>query len=110
MSYELTEEQRMLQETVARLAKEQIAPEAGKRDEKAEFSWEMVEILRDNGLFGADFPEKYRSGTQRGRPVFGYGQTACRRNRHESDHRCGSATGRVRIHEGISAGTDDARR
>ncbi len=59
MSYELTEEQRMLQETVARLAKEQIAPEADKRDEKAEFSWEMVKILRDNGLFGADFPEKY---------------------------------------------------
>ncbi|MFC1824145.1 acyl-CoA dehydrogenase family protein [Thermodesulfobacteriota bacterium] len=59
MSYELTEEQIMLKETVARIAKEQIAQGAEKRDEEAEFPWDMVEILRENALFGADFPEKY---------------------------------------------------
>jgi alkylation response protein AidB-like acyl-CoA dehydrogenase len=59
MSNDLTEEQKMLKETVARIAKEQIAPGAAKRDEEAKFSWEMVEILRENALFGADFPEKY---------------------------------------------------
>ena len=59
MSYDLTEEQQMLKDTVARIAKEQIAPGAEKRDEEAKFPWDMVEILRENALFGADFPEKY---------------------------------------------------
>jgi len=49
----------MLKETVARIAKEQMAQGAEKRDEEAEFPWDMVEILRENALFGADFPEKY---------------------------------------------------
>jgi alkylation response protein AidB-like acyl-CoA dehydrogenase len=59
MSYDLTEEQEMLKETVARIAKEQIAPGAAQRDEKAEFPWDMVELLRENALFGADYPEKF---------------------------------------------------
>lgn len=58
MSYELTEEQLMLKETVARIAKEQIAPGAEKRDEESKFPWDMVELFRENALFGADFPEK----------------------------------------------------
>jgi alkylation response protein AidB-like acyl-CoA dehydrogenase len=59
VSYELTEEQIMLKETVARIAKEQIAPGADKRDEEAAFPWDIVDVLRENALFGADFPEKY---------------------------------------------------
>ena len=49
----------MLKDTVARIAREQIAPGAEKRDEEAKFPWDMVEVLRENALFGADFPEKY---------------------------------------------------
>ena len=59
MSYQLTEEQQMLKDTVARIAKEQIAPGAALRDEEAKFPWDMVEVLRENALFGADFPEEY---------------------------------------------------
>ena len=59
MSYDFTDEQIMLKDTVARIAKEHIAPGAEKRDEEAEFPWDMVEVLRVNGLFGADFPEEY---------------------------------------------------
>jgi alkylation response protein AidB-like acyl-CoA dehydrogenase len=59
MTYLLTEEQVMLKETIGRLAKEQIAPGAEKRDEEAEFPWDMVKVLRENALFGADFPERY---------------------------------------------------
>lgn len=59
MPYELSEEQIMLKDTVARIAKEQIAPGAEKRDEEAKFPWDMVELLRENALFGAHFPEKY---------------------------------------------------
>ena len=59
MQYSLTEEQLMVKDMVSRLAKEKIAPGAAERDEKAEFSWEMVKILRENGLFAADFPREY---------------------------------------------------
>ncbi len=59
MSYELSEEQIMLKETVSRIAKEQVAPGAEQRDEEEKFPWDMVDVLRENGLFGADFPEKY---------------------------------------------------
>ncbi len=59
MQYDLTEEQRMLQDMVRRLAKEQVEPGAARRDEEGKFDWEMVELLRENGLLGIDFDEAY---------------------------------------------------
>nr|HID58848.1 acyl-CoA dehydrogenase [Desulfobacterales bacterium] len=59
MQYELTEEQTMLRDMVRRLAREKIAPGAEERDKNAEFSWEIVDLLRENGLFGIDFPTEY---------------------------------------------------
>jgi alkylation response protein AidB-like acyl-CoA dehydrogenase len=59
MQYGLTEEQGLLRDTVRKLAKEKVEPGAGARDQKGEFSWEMVNLLRENGLFGVDFPEEY---------------------------------------------------
>ncbi|MFI5331555.1 MAG: acyl-CoA dehydrogenase family protein, partial [Desulfobaccales bacterium] len=59
MQYDLTEEQRMLQDMVRRLAKEQVEPGAAKRDIEGKFDWEMVDLLRENGLIGVDFPEAY---------------------------------------------------
>lgn len=59
MQYDLTEEQRMLQDTVRRLAREKVAPGAGQRDEEAHFDWRMVDLLRENGLYGIDFPEDH---------------------------------------------------
>jgi alkylation response protein AidB-like acyl-CoA dehydrogenase len=59
MQYGLTEEQRMLQNMARRLAKERVEPGAGRRDAEGEFSWEMVDLLRENGLYGIDFPETY---------------------------------------------------
>ncbi len=59
MLYDLTDEQRMLQETVRRIAKEQIEPGAAERDAKAEFPWDVVQVFRDNGLFACDFKEAY---------------------------------------------------
>jgi alkylation response protein AidB-like acyl-CoA dehydrogenase len=59
MQYDLTEEQRMLQTMVARLAKEKVEPGAARRDVEGTFDWEMVELLREHGLFGIDFPEAY---------------------------------------------------
>ena len=59
MQYELTEEQRMLQDMVRRLAKERVEPGATRRDAAGEFDWEMVDLMRENGLYGIDFPEAY---------------------------------------------------
>jgi len=59
MQYDLTEEQRMLQDMVRRLAKEQVEPGAARRDAAGAFDWEMVDLLRENGLFGVDFEEAY---------------------------------------------------
>jgi alkylation response protein AidB-like acyl-CoA dehydrogenase len=59
MQYELTEEQVLLQTTVRRLAKDKVSPGATGRDESEEFDWGMVELLRENGLYGTDFPETY---------------------------------------------------
>jgi alkylation response protein AidB-like acyl-CoA dehydrogenase len=59
MQYDLTEEQRILQNMVRRLAKEKVAPGAAQRDEDGKFDWSMVELMRENGLYGIDFPEAY---------------------------------------------------
>ena len=59
MQYELTEEQRMLQDMVRRLAREKVEPGAAKRDAEGKFAWEMVDLMRENGLYGIDFPEAY---------------------------------------------------
>ncbi len=67
MQYGLTEEQVLLRDTVRKLAKEKVEPGAGARDQKGEFSWEMVELIRENGLFGVDFPEEH--GGSRGRSL-----------------------------------------
>jgi len=59
MQYELTEEQRILQDMVRRLAREKVEPGAAKRDVEGEFDWKMVDLMRENGLYGIDFPEAY---------------------------------------------------
>jgi alkylation response protein AidB-like acyl-CoA dehydrogenase len=59
MQYDLTEEQRMLQDMVRRLATEQVEPGAARRDAEGVFDWGMVDQLRENGLFGVDFDEAY---------------------------------------------------
>lgn len=55
----LTEEERILQHTVRRLAKEKVAPGAAKRDVDGEFAPDMVELMVQNGFMGIDFPSEY---------------------------------------------------
>lgn len=59
MQYALTEEQELLRETVKRIAREKVAPGAGKRDLAGEFDWAMVNLMRENDLYGLDFPAEY---------------------------------------------------
>jgi alkylation response protein AidB-like acyl-CoA dehydrogenase len=55
----LTEEEQMLQDMVRRLAKEKVAPGAEERDKKGEYPYDMLELMKENGLMGVDFPTEY---------------------------------------------------
>ena len=45
MNYFLTEEQEMIRELAAKIAKEKVAPLALEYDEKGTFPWDIVELL-----------------------------------------------------------------
>ena len=65
LSYELTEEQRILRETVREFAENEIAPAARELDEKEEFSVELTKKMGELGLFGMFVSEEY-GGTDMG--------------------------------------------
>src|SRR5205823_6954254 len=44
---------------VRQLARERIAPRAAEIDESHEFPWDVVELFRENDLFGLFFDEEY---------------------------------------------------
>lgn len=54
-----TDEEKLLQQMARRLAREKVAPGAAQRDIDGEFAYDMVEIMRENGLMGIDFPTEY---------------------------------------------------
>ncbi|HEY3961810.1 MAG TPA: acyl-CoA dehydrogenase family protein [Gaiellaceae bacterium] len=55
----LTEEQREIRDLVRAIAREKIAPRAAEIDKKAEFPWDVVELYRENDLFGILYDEEY---------------------------------------------------
>jgi butyryl-CoA dehydrogenase len=57
--YELTPDQRDWRETLREFADKEIAPYAARYDDAGEFPWDPVKKMRDLGLFGLIFPEKY---------------------------------------------------
>lgn len=60
MGYEnVTGEQRELLELVRTLARERVAPRAAEIDESHEFPWDLVELFREQGLFGLLFDEEW---------------------------------------------------
>jgi alkylation response protein AidB-like acyl-CoA dehydrogenase len=54
----LTDEQRELRELVRTLARERIAPRAAEIDASHEFPWDVVELFREQGIFGLLFDEE----------------------------------------------------
>ena len=54
----LSEEQRELRELVRTLARERIAPRAAEIDASHAFPWDVVELFRDQGIFGLFFGEE----------------------------------------------------
>ncbi len=56
--YELTEEQKMLQQMVREMARDKVEPRAAEIDATGEYPWDMFELLRDNDMLGMCFPEE----------------------------------------------------
>jgi alkylation response protein AidB-like acyl-CoA dehydrogenase len=54
---QLTDEQRELRDLVRTIARERIAPRAAEIDESHEFPWDVVELYRENDIFGLFFDE-----------------------------------------------------
>ena len=55
----LTDEQREIRELVRTIAREKIAPRAAEIDESHEFPWDVVELYRENDIFGLFFDEEH---------------------------------------------------
>jgi alkylation response protein AidB-like acyl-CoA dehydrogenase len=56
---QLTEQQRMILQTVRRIAQEQVAPRAAEIDEKDEYPWDLWAVFRDAVLLRLAIPETY---------------------------------------------------
>ena len=59
MNFDLSEEQKIIKQTVRDFAEREIKPLAKELDEKAEFSVELTKKMGELGLFGMSLPEKY---------------------------------------------------
>lgn len=57
--YELSEEQRLLRDTVRALADERIAPRAAEIDRTGEFPWDVKALLAEHDLLGLGIPAEY---------------------------------------------------
>jgi hypothetical protein len=62
MDFRLPEEQRLIQETARRIARERIAPRAAEIDEMGEYPHDIFEAFREVGLLGLTIPQAYGGG------------------------------------------------
>jgi len=59
MDFNLTDEQKILRQTVRKFAEKEILPKREELDEKEEFSYEITKKMFDLGFFGIVIPEEY---------------------------------------------------
>jgi alkylation response protein AidB-like acyl-CoA dehydrogenase len=55
----LSDEQREIRDLIRDIARERIAPRAAEIDKSAEFPWDVVELYRENDLFGILYDEEH---------------------------------------------------
>src|ERR1041385_8651304 len=59
MNFELSDEQRLLRDTVRDFARNEVRPVAEELDREKRFPYEIVAKLGELGLMGIPFPEEY---------------------------------------------------
>ncbi len=100
MDFKLTEEQKLLQESVSKLARSEFAPRAGEIDEKKKYPVENIQKLSELGLMGLCIEEDY--GGQ-GLGTFEFALVL-----EELAQACTSTAGIYLIHAGVASRAIDA--
>ncbi|MGZ3496976.1 MAG: acyl-CoA dehydrogenase family protein [Vulcanimicrobiaceae bacterium] len=59
MNFDLTDEQKAIQQTVREFARERVAPRAEQMDREEAFPYDLVREMGELGLMGLPFPEEY---------------------------------------------------
>ena len=59
MDFDLTDEQRMWQDTIHEFVAREVKPFARRVDEEGEFNWQAVNKMGPIGLLGLNIPEEY---------------------------------------------------
>src|SRR5690348_4160319 len=59
MAYEISQEALDLRDTVRQLAQDKVAPRAGEIDRKAEYAWDIRELLASHDVLGLPFASEY---------------------------------------------------
>lgn len=62
MDFDLTDEQRLLRDTVRDFARNEVAPRAEEQDRTKSFPYELVSQMGALGLMGIPFPDEYGGG------------------------------------------------
>jgi short-chain 2-methylacyl-CoA dehydrogenase len=62
VDFDLTDEQRLLRDTVHDFARQEVAPAAEELDRTKAFPYELVKKMGELGLMGIPFPEQYGGG------------------------------------------------
>ncbi len=62
MDFELSDEQRLLRDTVRDFARGEVAPRAAEQDRTKSFPYELVAAMGELGLMGIPFPAEYGGG------------------------------------------------
>ena len=62
LSFELSEDQQMIRDSVRDFAKRYVAPDVKERDASKEFPHELVNMMGEQGLLGMVHEEKYNGG------------------------------------------------
>ena len=62
MNFELSDEQKLLRDTVRDFARQEVAPVAEELDREKRFPYEIVEKMGGLGLMGIPFPQEYGGG------------------------------------------------
>jgi alkylation response protein AidB-like acyl-CoA dehydrogenase len=95
ISFELTEEQKMLRDMVREFTNTEVKPIAAKIDEDEKIPPELIRKLADLGLLGASFPTEYGGG--------GFGEVGYCLIQEELSHGCLSTSTFVGAHQSIGA-------
>ena len=59
MDFQLSEEQKLLKDTIRKISLNEFAPRSAEIDEKEEFPWDNKKILEEHGILGLNCPQEY---------------------------------------------------